>query len=113
MYQKDYILRMLEMLATLIAGILGLVVIFVPSFVVSPGLIQKTFGARSARAASGEGWDGSDAARASAARQGFELLVCGPCGVHAPRHRSCRLPPRRTGRHPRYRVARGIDALRE
>ncbi len=34
------------------AGILGLVVIFVPSFIVSPGLIQKTFGARSARAAS-------------------------------------------------------------
>ena len=35
-----------------LAGILGLVVIFVPSFIVSPGLIQKTFGARSARAAS-------------------------------------------------------------
>jgi SSS family solute:Na+ symporter len=34
------------------AGILGLVVIFVPSFVVSPGLIQKTFGARSPGAAS-------------------------------------------------------------
>jgi SSS family solute:Na+ symporter len=34
------------------AGILGLVVIFVPSFIVSPGLIQKTFGAESARAAS-------------------------------------------------------------
>jgi SSS family solute:Na+ symporter len=33
------------------AGILGLVVIFVPSFIVSPGLIQKTFGARSPRAA--------------------------------------------------------------
>ena len=33
------------------AGILGLVVVFVPSFIVSPGLIQKTFGARSARAA--------------------------------------------------------------
>jgi SSS family solute:Na+ symporter len=29
------------------AGILGLAVIFVPSFFVSPGLIQKTFGARS------------------------------------------------------------------
>lgn len=34
------------------AGILGLVVIFVPSFIVSPGLIQKTFGARSPGAAS-------------------------------------------------------------
>ncbi len=34
------------------AGILGLVVVFVPSFIVSPGLIQKTFGARSAGAAS-------------------------------------------------------------
>ena len=34
------------------AGILGLVVVFVPSFIVSPGLIQKTFGARSAQAAS-------------------------------------------------------------
>jgi SSS family solute:Na+ symporter len=33
------------------AGILGLVVIFVPSFIVSPGLIQKTFGARSPAAA--------------------------------------------------------------
>jgi solute:Na+ symporter, SSS family len=33
------------------AGILGLVVVFVPSFFVSPGLIQKTFGARSAKAA--------------------------------------------------------------
>jgi len=29
------------------AGILGLVVVFVPSFFISPGLIQKTFGARS------------------------------------------------------------------
>ncbi|MFN8096199.1 MAG: sodium:solute symporter family protein [Vicinamibacteria bacterium] len=29
-----------------LAGILGLVVVFVPSFVVSPGLVQKTFGAR-------------------------------------------------------------------
>jgi SSS family solute:Na+ symporter len=35
-----------------LAGILGLVVVFVPSFIVSPGLIQKTFGARSAVAAS-------------------------------------------------------------
>jgi SSS family solute:Na+ symporter len=35
-----------------LAGILGLAVIFVPSFIVSPGLIQKTFGARSAGAAS-------------------------------------------------------------
>jgi SSS family solute:Na+ symporter len=35
-----------------LAGILGLVVIFVPSFIVSPGLIQKTFGARTAGAAS-------------------------------------------------------------
>jgi SSS family solute:Na+ symporter len=34
-----------------VAGILGLVVVFVPSFIVSPGLIQKTFGARSASAA--------------------------------------------------------------
>ena len=33
------------------AGILGLAVIFVPSFIVSPGLIQKTFGARSASGA--------------------------------------------------------------
>lgn len=33
------------------AGILGLAVVFVPSFIVSPGLIQKTFGARSATAA--------------------------------------------------------------
>jgi SSS family solute:Na+ symporter len=33
------------------AGILGLVVVFVPSFIVSPGLIQKTFGARTARGA--------------------------------------------------------------
>jgi len=33
------------------AGILGLVVIFVPSFIVSPGLIQKTFGARTAAGA--------------------------------------------------------------
>ena len=32
-----------------ISGILGLVVVFVPSFIVSPGLLQKTFGARSAR----------------------------------------------------------------
>lgn len=32
-------------------GILGLLVILVPSFVVSPGLIQKTYGARSASAA--------------------------------------------------------------
>jgi SSS family solute:Na+ symporter len=29
------------------AGILGLAVVFVPSFFISPGLIQKTFGARS------------------------------------------------------------------
>ncbi len=34
-----------------VAGILGLVVVFVPSFFVSPGLVQKTFGARSASAA--------------------------------------------------------------
>jgi SSS family solute:Na+ symporter len=34
-------------------GILGLVVIFVPSFIVSPGLIQKTFGARTAAGARG------------------------------------------------------------
>jgi SSS family solute:Na+ symporter len=33
------------------AGILGLVMIFVPSFIVSPGLIQKTFGARTASGA--------------------------------------------------------------
>jgi SSS family solute:Na+ symporter len=33
------------------SGILGLAVVFVPSFFVSPGLIQKTFGARSAKAA--------------------------------------------------------------
>ncbi len=32
-------------------GILGLAVVFVPSFIVSPGLNQKCFGARSARAA--------------------------------------------------------------
>jgi SSS family solute:Na+ symporter len=35
------------------AGILGLAVVFVPSFFVSPGLIQKTFGARSPSAARG------------------------------------------------------------
>jgi SSS family solute:Na+ symporter len=34
-----------------VAGILGLVVVFVPSFIVSPGLIQKAFGARTARGA--------------------------------------------------------------
>jgi SSS family solute:Na+ symporter len=34
-----------------ISGVLGLAVVFVPSFIVSPGLIQKTFGARSAEAA--------------------------------------------------------------
>ncbi len=33
------------------AGILGLAVVLIPSFFVSPGLIQKTFGARSASAA--------------------------------------------------------------
>jgi SSS family solute:Na+ symporter len=33
------------------AGILGLAVVFVPSFIVSPGLIQKAFGARTARGA--------------------------------------------------------------
>jgi len=33
------------------AGILGLAVVFVPSFFVSPGLVQKTFGARSPAAA--------------------------------------------------------------
>ncbi|HXK12323.1 MAG TPA: sodium:solute symporter family protein [Vicinamibacteria bacterium] len=33
------------------AGILGLAVVFVPSFFVSPGLLQKTFGARSSRGA--------------------------------------------------------------
>jgi len=33
------------------AGILGLLVVFVPSFFVSPGLVQKTFGARSPSAA--------------------------------------------------------------
>ena len=33
------------------AGILGLAVIFVPSFMVSPGLVQKTFGARTAAGA--------------------------------------------------------------
>jgi solute:Na+ symporter, SSS family len=33
------------------AGILGLAVIFVPSFIVSPGLIQKTYGARTAAGA--------------------------------------------------------------
>jgi SSS family solute:Na+ symporter len=33
------------------SAILGLVVVLVPSFIVSPGLVQKTFGARSARAA--------------------------------------------------------------
>ncbi len=32
-------------------GILGLLVLFVPSFAISPGLVQKTYGARSARAA--------------------------------------------------------------
>lgn len=32
-------------------GILGLLVIFVPSFAISPGLVQKTYGARSAQAA--------------------------------------------------------------
>jgi SSS family solute:Na+ symporter len=32
-----------------LSGILGLAVVFVPSFIVSPGLLQKTFGARSAR----------------------------------------------------------------
>jgi solute:Na+ symporter, SSS family len=36
-----------------VAGILGLVVVFVPSFFVSPGLVQKTFGARSPSAARG------------------------------------------------------------
>jgi len=36
-----------------LAGVLGLAVVFVPSFIVSPGLIQKCFGARSARAARG------------------------------------------------------------
>ncbi len=35
-----------------LAGILGLAVVFVPSFIVSPGLNQKCFSARSARAAS-------------------------------------------------------------
>ena len=35
------------------AGILGLAVIFVPSFIASPGLIQKTFGARTAAGARG------------------------------------------------------------
>ncbi|MGE5124991.1 MAG: sodium:solute symporter family protein [Betaproteobacteria bacterium] len=34
-----------------VSGVLGLAVVFVPSFIVSPGLIQKTFGARSAEAA--------------------------------------------------------------
>ena len=34
-----------------LAGILGLAVVFVPSFIVSPGLNQKCFSARSARAA--------------------------------------------------------------
>jgi len=34
-----------------VTGILGLLVIFVPSFIVSPGLIQKTFGARTASGA--------------------------------------------------------------
>jgi SSS family solute:Na+ symporter len=34
-----------------VPAILGLAVVFVPSFIVSPGLIQKTFGARSARQA--------------------------------------------------------------
>jgi len=33
------------------AGVLGLAVVFVPSFFVSPGLVQKTFGARSPSAA--------------------------------------------------------------
>ena len=33
------------------AALLGLLVIFVPSFIVSPGLVQKTYGARSAAAA--------------------------------------------------------------
>jgi SSS family solute:Na+ symporter len=35
-----------------LAGTFGLLVLFVPSFAVSPGLVQKTYGARSARAAS-------------------------------------------------------------
>jgi solute:Na+ symporter, SSS family len=35
------------------AGTLGLFLIFVPSFMISPGLVQKTFGARSAAAARG------------------------------------------------------------
>ena len=34
-----------------VPGILGIAVVFVPSFIVSPGLIQKTFGARTAAAA--------------------------------------------------------------
>jgi SSS family solute:Na+ symporter len=34
-----------------LSGILGLAVVFVPSFIVSPGLIQKTFGARTAAGA--------------------------------------------------------------
>ena len=34
-----------------LAGVLGLVVVFVPSFIASPGLIQKTFGARTAESA--------------------------------------------------------------
>jgi SSS family solute:Na+ symporter len=33
------------------SGIIGLAIVFVPSFIVSPGLIQKTFGARSPGAA--------------------------------------------------------------
>jgi SSS family solute:Na+ symporter len=36
-----------------LAGVAGLVVVFVPSFIVSPGLNQKCFAARTARAASG------------------------------------------------------------
>jgi SSS family solute:Na+ symporter len=35
------------------SGILSLAVVFVPSFIVSPGLVQKTFGARSPGAARG------------------------------------------------------------
>ncbi len=34
-----------------VSGVLGLAVVFIPSFMVSPGLIQKTFGARTPEAA--------------------------------------------------------------
>ncbi len=65
------------------SGILSLLVTFLPSFVVSPGLIQKTFGARTARGAAGAAL-GNAAALAAFAFVPALLGMAARAAVHPP-----------------------------